>query len=198
MIGDDKNYHLLVIIIHVLIEFGIKLTFEWPQCVNFSESFQMIFRALVSSCSGILVYLNIHRGEAAMQAKDNNYKNTFFPFTIHILICIFEHIAVVFIPTEEAKSQSFIIAPFVLLTVAVFLQILYYKFYHPASILNTNGPRFCPTDSICCSCATLCCCHMQDCVIPRGYQKVPEKSMQNGHANHEMAEIYQDTSDIMV
>ena len=56
---------------------------------------EWIFRAAVSSCCGTLIFLNINREKAAQSEENNNIKNTFLPFLVHVILCLIEHIIVV-------------------------------------------------------------------------------------------------------
>merc|ERR1711971_203300 len=132
------------------------------------ETIEWIFRALVSSFCGTLIFLNVNREKAAQMYENNYMKNTFFPFLIHVILCLLEQIIVIFIPTFDEKPLSFIITPFVLMLVSVGLTGFYYHQFHPGSVLQTNGPKFQPEDkkSALCICKTLFCCQMQDWEIP--------------------------------
>ena len=174
MINIDKNFHFMCILAHVLIELVIKVTFEWPKITtrSITSVVEMLIKSLIGSSCSLLVFLNTLRSEAAKGAKDNNLKNTFFPITIHLMVCLIEQTILIYIPTPEEKSWTLQFIPYILLTFSISLMILYYKVFHPASILNANGPKILPNDSALCICSTLFCCQMQTCIVPRGYQKV--------------------------
>ena len=204
MIDMDKYYHLAYIIIHVMLDIAIKITFEWPPLMpdiplkrKIHQMSENVIRAIISSCCGTLVYLNINRGEAAKQAENNDYKNTFFPFIIHVILCVIEHCVVISIFTEEEKSLQFVIAPLIILPVSLVIHAFYYQWFHPANVLGTNGPKFLPEENLLCTCSTLFCCQMVDeCKVPRGYRKLSKVSknneilledmhnQRNGNANH--------------
>ena len=59
------------------------------------ETIEWIFRALVSSCCGTLIYMNINREKEARIAQNNSMKNTFWPFFLHMILCFVEHLVVV-------------------------------------------------------------------------------------------------------
>lgn len=201
MIDMDKNYYLLFILLHVLLEFLIKVAFEWPPPSNQLEKtdkyLYVPLRAAISSSCGILVYLNVNREKVARLAENNDYKNTFWPLIAHLLLCLIEHIIVCVHPTQLNKSVIVIVTPFCLLIFTSLMNILYYKCYHPASVLNTNGPRFCPEEGVLCICSTLCCCRYCHRKLPKGrYQLVSKKNpdknglelvQPNGHASNGFA-----------
>ena len=59
------------------------------------ETIEWIFRALVSSCCGTLIYMNINREKEARIEQNNSMKNTFWPFLLHMILCFVEHLVVV-------------------------------------------------------------------------------------------------------
>ena len=85
----DMLAHFLIILAHIGLELILKLTLEFPpwECLTTcSEKFNMIIKALVCSVCGTLVYLGMEKSQAALKAEDNAIKNTFLPFTMHILM----------------------------------------------------------------------------------------------------------------
>ena len=87
MIDMDKNYYLMFILLHVFLEFLLKVTFEWPppsDQLKLTEKYlYQPLRAAISSSCGILVYLNVNRDKNATIAENNGFKNTFWPFMSH-------------------------------------------------------------------------------------------------------------------
>ena len=165
----DMLAHFLLILAHIGLELILKLALEFPpwECLTTcSEKFNMMIKALVCSVCGTLVYLGMEKSQAALKAEDNAIKNTFLPFTMHILICIIEQIVLVVIPSvRSGKSWTFMYSPFGFLVLSVLFLTVYYKVFHPASILDTNGPKCCESDKSC-YVRSLFCLHVRKLNVP--------------------------------
>ena len=178
----DMLVHFLLILAHVGLELLLKLTLEFPpgECLKTcTEKFNMIIKALVCSVCGTLVYLGMERSQAALKAEDNSIKNTFLPFIAHIFICIIEQFVLVAIPSvRTGKSWTFMYLPFGLLFLSVLFSIVYYKLFHPASILDLNGPKCCESD-VCCNVRSLFCFKVRTLYIPSlcGCEKKSQKEI---------------------
>ena len=98
---------------------------------------------IISSCCGLLLYLNVNRSDAALEEESNDFKNTLFPTLAHFGLCFIEHFIVIWIPTlGSEKSWIHIFVPFGLLLVAGIFQVIYYNYFHPVSPIEGNGPSF--------------------------------------------------------
>ena len=115
---------------------------------------------ITSSCCGLLLYLNINKSDAALEMGSNQLKNTFLSTLFHYLLCFVEHIVVICIPLLSEKSYVHIIVPFFLLSAALVIQIVYYKYFHPVSLINANGPKIL-TDTYYLYFENLVCCHLR-------------------------------------
>merc|ERR1712021_95419 len=108
----DNIWYIVWIAAHILVELiCIKLLFECPPLPNKGQNIKKLqivklriewfFRALVSSFCGTLLFVSINRERAAQKAQENSMKNTLWPFMIHVILCLLEHLIVVGIPTSE-------------------------------------------------------------------------------------------------
>ena len=102
------------------------------------------------------------------------------------------------IPTPEEKLSTLIVTPFLLLFGSILTTITYYAWFHPGSILQNNGPKFSPEDNegALCTCSTLFCFQMQDCMFPKAkcYQKMtPSTRSLHSNQNGYHIEMVEDT-----
>ena len=101
------------------------------------------------------------------------------------------------IPTPEEKLSTLMVTPFLLLFGSVLATITYYAWFHPGSILQNNGPKCSPEDNegALCTCSTLFCCQMQDCMFPKiGYKKMtPSTRSLHSNQNGYHIEMVEDT-----
>ena len=201
LIDMGNSYKLLVVILHVLIEFfKIKVCFEWPPHTSkMKDKIQMVFRAITSSCAGLLVYLNINRTDFALEEESNNIKNTFLPTLLHFILCFTEHLVVIWFPSNgnvpPETADIYKILPFFLLIFAGAIHTFYYYQCHPLSLIKGTGPNFnhyVDEDThYKIFMENLACCKLR--IISYPTYKKPNHEKQNGHVveNVEEAELQQ-------
>ena len=139
-------------------------------------TYSFFCRMMTSSCCGLLLYLNINKSDAALEMSSNQLKNTFLSTLFHFIICFVEHFVVIFIPLLSEKSLVHIIAPFFLLSAAIVILFVYYKYFHPVSLINANGPKV-DTHTHYLYFENLVCCHLRK----LSWKKSRPKTFLNGN-----------------